>query len=282
MDYHQEFKRDKDRNFIRSDTVVEFLESRTQLYDFDHLGYEVKSVENIDSIFLVINPDPLNFSLIPEDSLVITHHKISTHKNRIYSTMLDQARKDRYSIFNFHLGWDIMPGGIGDSFLRSFGLSRSDFQKVDLTYRGHAIKNLGAIVNHEIPIDNLVKRLTVMNVDPSVIINPQCKSSRIGYIPGGGFVDQMIIEMADLGVDTLISSDPNWVVETIAREVGVTLIGINHYISERYGLQSMKTLLTKHFPEVDVHILENIDNIGCSEEGYAYWIENRYPKDIRI
>jgi len=52
-----------------------------------------------------------------------------------------------------------------------------------------------------------------MNANPSAIINPQCKTARIGYIPGGGFVDKTIIEMADFGVDVLISADHKWVVD---------------------------------------------------------------------
>jgi putative NIF3 family GTP cyclohydrolase 1 type 2/rhodanese-related sulfurtransferase len=253
-------------DFIDSDEVVSFLESRTQIYEFDHLGYEKKTVEQVNGIYLMINPDPINLALVPNGSLVISHHKISTHNNRIYAGMLEQAEKSQFNIFNFHLGWDVMPDGIGDSFLHHFGLSRDEFEKVDLTYRGHVIQKLGTIMKKAVSMEDLITRLQWMNVMPSAIINPQCKTSRIGYIPGGGFVDQMIIEMADLGVDVLISSDYNWVVETVAREVGVSLVEIDHYISERYGLQTMKRILTDQFSETPTNILENIDNIQCSHE----------------
>lgn len=250
--------------FIASDEVVNFLENRTQIYDFDYLGYECKTVEQINGIYLMINPDPLNFAQVPENSIVICHHKISTHDNRIYRKMLEQARECNFNIYNIHLGWDVMPDGVGDSFLLHFGLSRDEFQKVDLTYRGHKILRLGAIISRPLSIDEIVQKLHLMNVFPSVIINPQCSPTKVGYIPGGGFNDQMIIEMADMGVDVLISSDLNWIVETVARELGVTLIEIDHYISERYGLQSMKKLLSNKFPDTPVYILENIDNIECA------------------
>ncbi|MHA2310437.1 MAG: Nif3-like dinuclear metal center hexameric protein [Candidatus Thorarchaeota archaeon] len=252
--------------FIESDEVVSFLESRTQIYEFDHLGYEKKTVDQVSGIYLMINPDPINLELVPEGSLVISHHKISTHHNRIYAGMLEQAETNNFNIFNFHLGWDVMPDGIADSFLRHFGLSRHEYEKVDLTYRGHVIQKLGAIMNKAVSMEDLITRLQWMNVMPSAIINPQCKTSMIGYIPGGGFVDQMIIEMADLGVDVLISSDYNWVVETVAREVGVSLVEIDHYVSERYGLHSMRKLLADEFPKTPSIILENIDNIQCSDD----------------
>lgn len=37
--------------FIASDYIVKFLESRTSLPEFDYLGYEVKTVDEIDEIY---------------------------------------------------------------------------------------------------------------------------------------------------------------------------------------------------------------------------------------
>ena len=62
---------------IASDNVVKFLESRASLPKFDYLGYEVKTVDEIDAIYLMINPDPRNFALVPQSSLVVCHHKVS-------------------------------------------------------------------------------------------------------------------------------------------------------------------------------------------------------------
>jgi putative NIF3 family GTP cyclohydrolase 1 type 2 len=249
------------KNQILSDDVIEFLESRTQLFEFDYIGYEVKSVDYVSGLSLMINPDPLNFAHVQENSLVICHHKISPHNNRIYSKMLEHAKEYRFNIYNFHLGWDIMDGGIRDSFLFDFGLLQNEFEKVDLTYRGHLIPRLGAIFKRKMSIEDLITRLNLMNVRSSVIINPQCQTSRVGYIPGGGFVDNMVIEMAEYGVDVLISSDHNWVVETVARELGMTLVEIDHYHSERHGLLTMKKLLESSFPETPISILENVDGI---------------------
>jgi putative NIF3 family GTP cyclohydrolase 1 type 2 len=259
---------------LLSDEVVGFLEDRSPIYEFEYshitresssmsLGYEIKTVDEINAIYLMINPDPRNLAAVPSNSLVISHHKISCYDNPIYQRMLRQAEENQFNIFNFHLAWDIMEGGIGDSFLYHLGVTRADFTKVDLTYKGHQIQNLGAIVKKEFEIENLINSLYRLNVEPSVIVNPQCKNSTIGYIPGGGFNDRMIIEMAEYGAGILISSDHNWVVETIARELGITLIDINHYASERYGLQTMQKLMTTTFPSTPNTILENVDEVEC-------------------
>ncbi|MFW9883516.1 MAG: Nif3-like dinuclear metal center hexameric protein [Candidatus Thorarchaeota archaeon] len=246
------------KEFIFSDNVIEFLEAHTVMLEFDYIGYEVRTVDYISGVFLMINPDPRNLAHVPENSLVISHHKISTHNNRIYAEMLDLAKRTGFNIYNFHLAWDIMEGGIRDSFLSNFGLTTHEYENIDLTYRSVLIPQLGAIFKRRMSIEEITTKLILMNVRPTVIINPQCKTSTIGYIPGGGFVDNMVIEMADYGVDVLISSDHNWVVETVARELGMTLIEIDHYQSERHGLTTMKTLLESSFPKTPINILENM------------------------
>jgi putative NIF3 family GTP cyclohydrolase 1 type 2/rhodanese-related sulfurtransferase len=258
------------KEFISSDEAVEFLENRSPIYDFEYshinhddlnisLGYEIKTVDNINAIYLMINPDPRNIALVPPNSLVISHHKISCYNNWIYKEMINQARTTKFNIYNFHLAWDTMRDGIGDSFLFHLGIPREQIQKVDLTYKNVKIPRLGAIINSPLPLEEIITRMNALNVNPSVIINPKCQNSKVGYIPGGGFVDEMIIQMSEFGTDVLVSSDPNWVVEIIARELGMTLIAIDHYTSERYGLQAMQQILTTSFRRIPTIILENVE-----------------------
>ncbi|MHA2225556.1 MAG: Nif3-like dinuclear metal center hexameric protein [Candidatus Hodarchaeales archaeon] len=251
------------KEFISSDEVVEFLENRVPIFRFEYIGYEIKTVDKINAIYLMVNPDPRNLALVPPESLVICHHKISVYQNHIYKSMLAQAKAKSFNIYNMHLGWDTMVDGIGDSFLLHLGITPDQVQKVDLTYKGNKIPRLGSIIQTTIGLEEIIIQLNSLNVNPSVIVNPKCQNSKIGYIPGGGFVDNMIIEMSGLGVDVLVSSDPNWVVEIIARELGMTLIVIDHYASERYGLQAMQKLLRDVFSTVPIIILENVDSIQC-------------------
>jgi hypothetical protein len=158
-----------------------------------------------------------------------------------------------------------MIGGIGDSFLKNLGFSNEQVEKVDLTYKGHKIPRLGLIIHESISMEELTSRLIHLNLYPSRIINPQNLNQTIGYILGGGFTDTMIIEMAEAGVGVQISSDPNWVVEILARELGMTLISINHYISEYYGLSSMQKILTTQFPQIPVSVCEKIKTIQLDD-----------------
>ncbi|MHA2232594.1 MAG: Nif3-like dinuclear metal center hexameric protein, partial [Candidatus Hodarchaeales archaeon] len=219
------------------------------------------------SIYLMVNPDPNNFAHVTPNSLVISHHKVSVYHNRVYNRILERAEAGKYNLYNYHLGWDVMEGGIGDSFLRHLRIPKKRIQKVDLTYKNHRIRKLGAVVDCQVSFDHIVSRLSKLNVNPTVIINPSCCFNQLGYIPGGGFVDTMMIELHDkYGVDFMVSSDPIWVTEIIARELGMTLVAIDHYISERYGLQRMKRLLSKTFPEIPVVVLEELESINCSSE----------------
>ena len=69
----------------------------------------------------------------------------------------------------------------------------------------------------------------------------------------------MIVEMAETGAGVLICSKPQWVDEIVARELGMTLISIDHYISDRYGLQPMQKILTTKFPQIHTMICENLE-----------------------
>ncbi len=244
---------------ISSDSIIKFLENLAPLFEFDYIGYEIKTVEEIEGIYLMVNPDPRNFSLVPPKSLVICHRKISVHKNRVYSNILTRAKEKKFNIYNFSLGWDIMNHGIGDSFLESLGFSRKHIEKVDLIYKGHKIPRFGSLVREVISMEELGTRLINLNVHPSMIINPQCDNSIIGYIPGRRINDEMIVEMAEAGVGVLICSDPQWHVEIVARELGMTLISIDHYVSDRYGLQPMQKILTMKFPQIHTKICENLE-----------------------
>jgi putative NIF3 family GTP cyclohydrolase 1 type 2 len=263
------------KKFIPSDEIIRFLEYKSPPYEFEYshikrdnsrisLGYEIKTVDEINAIYLMISPNPKIMAQVPSDSLIISHHKISCYDNRIHRGMLDQAQNNQFNIYNFHLAWDVMEGGIGDSFLYHLGLKPNEFEKIDLTYKETTVHGLGAILKKKYNIEEITSKLQKANVSPSVIFNKHCKPSKIGYIPGGGFIASMIIEMADNGAEILISSDHTWTDEIIARELGIILIDIDHYSSERFGLHTMRNILTHTFPDVPTTILENLDSFQCS------------------
>ena len=251
--------------------VVTFLEKRSPQLKFEYVGYddlgvEVKAVNKIRGIFLMINPDPRGFDVIPPESMVICHHKISVYKNKTFQDILSFCRANKINVYNYHLAWDIMEDGIGDAFLSFLGYDKDKVEKKTLVYKGNEIPRLGSIIKEKVSLTEIITKLSQLNVRPSVVICPESKNTTVGYIPGGGFVDQMMIDMASAGVDVLISSDPLWVHEILARELGITMVSINHYTSERYGLDNMQSVLSKQFPETPAIVLEETNNIRAKTE----------------
>lgn len=256
---------------INFQEVVNYLEKRSPQLMFEYAGYdtpgmEIKAVDRIKGIFLMINPDPRAFDVIPPESMVICHHKISVYKNRTFRDILSYCQENKINVYNYHLAWDIMDDGIGDSFMFFLGYDKNEVEKKTLVYKGIEIPRLGSIIKEKVSLTKLITKLNQLNVRPSVVISPESKNTTVGYIPGGGFVDQMMIDMASAGVDVLISSDPLWVQEILARELGITMVSINHYNSERYGLDNMQNLLSKQFPETPAIVLEETDNIKAKTE----------------
>ncbi|MHA2291130.1 MAG: Nif3-like dinuclear metal center hexameric protein [Candidatus Hodarchaeales archaeon] len=251
--------------------VVTFLEKRSPPLLFEYVGYdnpgvEAKAVDKIKGIFLMINPDPRVFDVIPPKSMVLCHHKISIYKNKTFQDILSFCLENKINVYNFHLAWDIMEDGIGDSFLYFLGYDKDKVEKKTLVYKGIEIPRLGSIIKEKVSLTNIITKLLQLNVRPSVVISPESENTTVGYIPGGGFVDQMMIDMASAGVDVLISSDPLWVHEILARELGITIVSINHYDSERYGLDNMQSVLSKQFPETPAIVLEETNNIRAKTE----------------
>lgn len=250
--------------------VVAYLEKRSPPLLFEYAGYdtpgiEVRTVDKIKGIFLMINPDPRAFDVIPPESMVICHHKISIYKNKTFRDILSFCNDNKINVYNYHLAWDIMVDGIGDAFMYFLGYDKNKVEKKTLVYKGIEIPRLGSIIKEKVSLARIITKLNQLNVKPSVVISPESENSTVGYIPGGGFVDQMMIDMASAGVDVLISADPQWVHEILARELGITMISINHYTSERYGLDNMQNLLSKQF-SVPAIVLEETENIKAKTE----------------
>ncbi len=251
--------------------VVTFLEKRSPPLKFEYVGYdnlgvEMKAVDKIRGIFLMINPDPRGFDVIPPESMVICHHKISIYKNKTFQDILSFCQENKINVYNYHLAWDIMEDGIGDAFLSFLGYDKDKVEKKTLVYKGMEIPRLGSIIKEKVSLTEIITKLSQLNVRPSVVICPESENTTVGYIPGGGFVDQMMVDMASAGVDVLISSDPLWVHEILARELGITMVSINHYTSERYGLDNMQSVLSKRFPETPTIVLEETNNIRAKTE----------------
>ena len=249
--------------------VVSFLENRSPPLKFEYVGYdnpgvEVKAVDKIKGIFLMINPDPRAFDVIPPESMVICHHKISVYKNKAFQDILSYSNENKINVYNYHLAWDIMEDGIGDAFMLFLGYDRDKVEKQTLVYKGVEIPRLGSIIKEKVSLTDIITKLYRLNVRPSVVVSPESKNSTVGYIPGGGF--DMMVEMTNAGVDVLISSDPLWPHEILARELGVTIISINHYESERYGLDNMQNILSQQFPEIPAIVLEETNNIRAKTD----------------
>ncbi|MHA2105788.1 MAG: Nif3-like dinuclear metal center hexameric protein [Candidatus Hodarchaeales archaeon] len=250
---------------VPSDDVTNFLEQISPTFEFERVGYEIRTVDHINGIYLTVNPDPRNLEFIPPHSLVLSHHKISVYKNLVYNQIISNAKNKKINIYNYHLAWDIMDDGIADSFLQNLGFSKDRIRKVALTYKNQFIPRLGSIIRGSVSIKEIISRLNKLKAYSPKIINPQNNNQIIGYIPGGGFVDTMICEMANEGVEVLISSDPNWVVEIMARELGMTFISIDHYLSESYGLPGMRQVLSNQFPQIPIIICENIETVQLDD-----------------
>ena len=137
--------------------VVNYLEKRSPPLMFEYTGYEtpgieVRTVDKIKGIFLIINPDPRAFDVIPPDSMVICHHKISIYKNKTFQDIISFCLENKINVYNYHMAWDIMIDGIADAFMYFLGYNKDEVEKKTLVYKGIEIPRLGSIIKERVSI----------------------------------------------------------------------------------------------------------------------------------
>jgi len=81
--------------------------------------------------------------------------------------------------------------------------------------------------------------------DPLVLEGDGRPISAVGVVSGGGGSD--LADAARLGLDALVTGEPEEPAMADARETGVVLIAGGHYATETFGVRKLGELLAEHF-----------------------------------
>ena len=165
--------------------VVTYLEKRSPPIMFEYAGYdtpgvEVRTVDKIKGIFLMINPDPRAFDVIPPESMVICHHKISVYKNKTFQNIISFCLENKINVYNYHLAWDIMNDGIGDAFMHFLGYDRDKVKKKTLFYKGTEIPRLGSIIKEKVTLTKIITKFAGYENPPVIVFRPETIAKFLG------------------------------------------------------------------------------------------------------
>jgi dinuclear metal center YbgI/SA1388 family protein len=147
------------------------------------------------------------------------------------------------SLAAYHLPLDAHPE-VGNNALicEALGLRRGEpFAEVkgrSIGFVGHAAAPIG--------LDRLVDRCRqAFGRDPLVLPAGDGEVARVGVVSGGG--GSSLAEAADLGLDALVTGEPEEPSMADAAETGVSLIAGGHYATETFGVRRLGELVAERF-----------------------------------
>lgn len=82
------------------------------------------------------------------------------------------------------------------------------------------------------------------------------KPNLIGIVTGNGLTTSVISEAEYLGIDTVISGEINYHGYIAAKESGINVIFLGHYLSELFGIKMLKNHIEKEF-SVESFLIES-------------------------
>ena len=210
--------------------IIEFIDEKVPkslALDFDEIGFkkEYDLTEDIDSIKIYMDILPEDDGLY-EKTLIITHHP-----------PLFVPKTPTYTV---HSNWDIVDGGANEALADALNLEVSDY--FDKKTKIGRICNVN---NKFIELKNTI----LTNFDDVRIVNELDDSKiirKVGIISGFGLKNPEYIRLAkNKNLDLLISGDLCQETAILAKNLGMTLIDLNHHESEVPGLYKLEKLLSE-------------------------------------
>ena len=228
--------------------------------DWDNVGLLVGDPDaKVNKIMtcLTITPSSANEAITSKADLIVSHHplpfrslkKITTDKTP--TRLLWQLINHGISIYSPHTGFDSAATGINQSVCQRVGLTNitpltpfnNDAQGLGSGRYGTCeTTNLSAFLEQLKPIYQLDKIRYVGNSAAKVT----CVASACGS--GGSFIHAA----AKAGCDTLITGEADFHPCLEASALGMNLILVGHYASERFAIEMLADRLSEQFNELEI------------------------------
>ena len=208
--------------------IIEFMDEKippSLALDRDEVGFKGDYDLNEDINSIIVYMD-----LLPEDDLDCENTLIVTHHPPLFV-----PKTPTYTI---HSNWDIIDGGANDALAKTLKLKVSNYFD-DETGIGRICKTSQKFIELKKQIlDNFSNVRIVNSLDDDKVIE------NIAIISGFGLKNPEYILLAkNKDIDILISGDLTQETAILARNLGITLIDINHHESEIPGLYALGDVL---------------------------------------
>ena len=208
--------------------VIDFLDEKipkSLALDTDEIGFKADydMGQDISSIRIYMD-------LLPEDDDADENTLIITHHPPLFS-----PKTPTYTI---HSNWDIIDGGANEALAKTLKLEVIDYFDNET--------NIGRICKANIKFGELKKDI-LDSFDNARIVNDlddEKPITKVGIISGFGLKNPGYINLSkSKDLDILISGDLTQQTAILAKNLGMTLIDLNHHESEVPGLYALADII---------------------------------------
>jgi dinuclear metal center YbgI/SA1388 family protein len=237
----------------RRDELIAFLDELLDAASFDDYGPNGLQVAGADEVAHVVTGVSAHRELFERAAaagadMVLCHHGILWGAG---PAPIDARMKGRLvplfdagmSLAAYHLPLDAHPE-VGNNALicEALGLRRGEaFGEA----RGRPIGFVGHAEEPQ-PLEALAERCcSVFGRDPLVLEGDGRELRRVGVVSGGG--GGSMADAIRLGLDALLTGEPEEPAMADARETGVAFLACGHYATETFGVRRLGELLAERF-----------------------------------
>jgi dinuclear metal center YbgI/SA1388 family protein len=221
------------------------------------LGDRHHAVERVMTC-LTLTPDVAAEAIREHAGLVVTHHPILFRAvkrlttDSIEGTMLLDLAKADVAVYSPHTAFDSAADGINERLCRKFGLEQTrPLRPADetsaLTVGGGRFGELSQHVEFKALVDSL---RTMFRVDALEVVPTVRPVGRVAVACGSAA--EFLPDAHREGCDVLVTGEARFHAALEARNLGIGLILLGHYASERFAVEELADVLSREFHRITV------------------------------
>ena len=202
---------------------------------------------------LTLSPDVAEEACAAGVSLIVTHHPFPFKPSSKYTDATVEGRlflrliESGIAVFSSHTAFDGASEGINELILRGLGFSEME----PITQRDGLIGGVGRMTRGDLTLDQILDNLKgFLALKQISIVKGKPKVRKVGVVCGSG--GDFISTAHAKGIDCFITGEATFHHSLLARSLGMNLILVGHYFSERFAMEIMAQRIGVKFPEISV------------------------------
>lgn len=252
---------------MKTDKFAEIIEELSPLElqeSWDNSGFQIKFDREINRVLVAmeITKAVVDEAIACNADIIVTHHPMlftpirQVDDNNVIGNYIVNLIRNNISVYASHTPFDKCAGGNNDYLAKLFHLC--DVKLMDEDSEGYCRTG---IVDGECRIDEYIEQIcSWLNLDKRFVsftgdLSHEVK--KVGLCTGAGA--DFAEAAAAAGCDLFVTGDVKYHGAQTAKEMGLNLLDIGHYGSEKIFVQNMFEYLKKN---TDIEIIKSTEDIN--------------------